>query len=775
MEDVNIVDVNIKDGNIKDGKMIAKVKTGAILLLLFCLTMLFMTGCNKNVDYIKTHEDVKHAKIGVMIGSTGDGIARRRFPGADVKGYTDTMDAIAALKARQVDAVLAAYATALYTSKNNPDIGFLAEAVESEDSGIAVKKGNEELLSKVNAILSEFKADGTLADMKKRWFKTDNNPYVTVNIELPKSGEPLRIGTNATREPFTFVDGNGKQSGHDGELAYRIAQKMGRPVEFLDMSFTALIPALQSGKIDLIVTGMTATTERAKSVDFSIPYFVNDQMLIVRKAAGGGPVVGESAKMSTLSDIANKRIGVMEGTIFDGFVQANYPKAGVMRYKGSTDLILNIKTGKVDVGLMVATSANEILKTNDDLGILSDEVFPIPLGVGFNKNNPALRARFNNYLETIKRDGTYEQMIRRWFVEDAQTAKMPQIPIVTNGERIKVGVSIADLPYIAMVSNEYVGFDIEMIRRFAQREGFSVEFMTMDFSALIAALASGKVDMISDGIAITPERQKQIDFSDEYIREKTAAVALKANLAAYGDQAGASKSTGVTFLQNVRDSFYNNIILEKRYLLILNGLMTTVVISLLTAIFGTLLGGLVCFLRMSRNKASVYIAKIYISILRGMPVLVLLMLIFYVVFASVDINPVLVAVLAFGMNFAAYVSEMFRTGIEGVDRGQTEAALAMGFTKIRTFLYIVLPQAIRRILPVYKGEFISMVKMTSIVGYIAVQDLTKASDIIRSRTFDAFFPLVMVAILYFIISGVFIMILEYFEHRTDPKLNNSQT
>ena len=145
------------------------------------------------------------------------------------------------------------------------------------------------------------------------------------------------------------------------------------------------------------------------------------------------------------------------------------------------------------------------------------------------------------------------------------------------------------------------------------------------------------------------------------------------------------------------------------------------------------------------------------------------MLIFYVVFASINITPVLVAVLAFGINFAAYVAEMFRTGIEGIDRGQTEAGIAMGFTRVSTFLNIVLPQTVRRILPIYKGEFISLVKMTSIVGYIAVQDLTKASDIIRSRTFDAFFPLVMVAILYFLISWVLMQSLEYLERITDPK------
>jgi len=167
-------------------------------------------------------------------------------------------------------------------------------------------------------------------------------------------------------------------------------------------------------------------------------------------------------------------------------------------------------------------------------------------------------------------------------------------------------------------------------------------------------------------------------------------------------------------------------------------------------------------------------AKVFISVLRGTPVLVVLMIIFYVVFASVDIDPVFVAVIAFGLNFAAYVSEMFRTGIEGVDRGQTEAGIAIGFSKVKTFIYIVLPQATRRILPVYKGEMISLVKMTSIVGYIAVQDLTKASDIIRSRTFDAFFPLIMVAVLYFLISWLLMVTIGYIERVTNPKAKMSR-
>jgi polar amino acid transport system substrate-binding protein len=222
-------------------------------------------------------------------------------------------------------------------------------------------------------------------------------------------------------------------------------------------------------------------------------------------------------------------------------------------------------------------------------------------------------------------------------------------------------------------------------------------------------------------------------------------------------------------LDSLRDSFHSTFFKEQRWRLIVEGLWTTVVVSVLSTLLGTVLGALICYLRMSSHWLLSAIGRGYIGLVRGLPVLLLLMLIFYVVFARLDINPILVAIIAFGMNFAAYVAEMFRSGVEGVDRGQFEAGIAMGFTRVQTFFHIILPQAVRRILPVFRGEFISLVKMTSIVGYIGVQDLTKASDIIRSRTFEAFFPLVMVALIYFVVIWVLGLALDAIDRRTDPE------
>ena len=208
----------------------------------------------------------------------------------------------------------------------------------------------------------------------------------------------------------------------------------------------------------------------------------------------------------------------------------------------------------------------------------------------------------------------------------------------------------------------------------------------------------------------------------------------------------------LNIIGSIAESFTNNLITEDRYRMILDGLQVTLLITFCAAIFGTLLGGLVCWMRMSRRKWVSTTAKVYIDIMRGTPVLVLLMLMYYVVMAPVNATGIVVAIVTFALNMAAYVSEMLRTAIEGIDRGQTEAGLALGYTRRQTFFKIVLPQVVKAVMPVYQGEVISLLKGTSIVGYIAVADMTRASDLIRSRTFDAFFPLIVTAIIYFIMA-----------------------
>ena len=222
-------------------------------------------------------------------------------------------------------------------------------------------------------------------------------------------------------------------------------------------------------------------------------------------------------------------------------------------------------------------------------------------------------------------------------------------------------------------------------------------------------------------------------------------------------------------IESIAESFRNNLIVEGRYQMILDGLQVTLLITLFATILGTLLGGLICWMRMSHRAWLRQTAKVYIDLMRGTPVLVLLMLMYYVVMAPVDATGIVVAIVTFAMNTAAYISEMLRTTIQGIDRGQTEAGLALGFTQRQTFFRIVLPQVVRAVMPVYQGEIISLLKGTSIVGYIAVADMTRASDLIRSRTFDAFFPLILTAIIYFVAAWLIGLLLQSLVQRRRMK------
>lgn len=464
-------------------------------------------------------------------------------------------------------------------------------------------------------------------------------------------------------------------------------------------------------------------------------------------------------------DLGGKRIGVMLGSTQDAYATKHFPQAEIVRFNASPDTATALKAGQVDAVFEDAVFAKVILKKEKGLVVLEKGLTTETMGVGFRKGEQRLMEAFNAFLKGLKACGLYQEIYDRW-IQEPESASMPDLPPAGTAGELTLGTSNLGLPFATIKDGRFAGFDIEIMERFARSLNMGLSIQDITFSGLISALASGKVDIIASCITVTEERKKQVDFSDPYFESGTLILVRADSLA---NSKPRTEAEGGGFFRTVADSFYNNIVFEGRYLLILAGLRATVLISIFAMLFGTLLGAVVCYMRMSRNPLLSIPAKVYISVLRGTPVLILLMLMFYVVFASLNLDPLVAAVFTFGLNFAAYVSEMFRAAVGSVDRGQTEAGVALGFTRFRAFLYIVLPQAARQVLPVYKGEFISMVKMTSVVGYIAVQDLTKVSDIIRSRTFDAFFPLVMVGVLYYAIAYILTLFLTALEKMLDRR------
>ena len=213
-------------------------------------------------------------------------------------------------------------------------------------------------------------------------------------------------------------------------------------------------------------------------------------------------------------------------------------------------------------------------------------------------------------------------------------------------------------------------------------------------------------------------------------------------------------------MDNFTASFYQNFIEDDRWKYITDGLFNTLRITFFAVLIGIFLGFLIAVVRSTYDKTHKLgvlnaLCKVYLTVIRGTPVLVQLLIIYFVVFGSVKIDKTLVAVIAFGINSGAYVAEIFRSGIMSIDNGQFEAGRSLGFNYPQTMFYIVMPQAFKNVLPALGNEFIGLLKETSVAGYIAIQDLTKGADIIRSRTYSAFMPLIAAALIYLVLVMVF--------------------
>ena len=466
-------------------------------------------------------------------------------------------------------------------------------------------------------------------------------------------------------------------------------------------------------------------------------------LLFVACMVACGHKAEPTVTLESEADIAGKRVGYTSGTIYELMFS---PRTDIDKFSFNmqSDAIEALVKGQVDVVL------------DDDCNIPKDEQRRLGVRLvlhgeksfecafAMHKDSKALCEGLSLFIDSLRSTGELQSIYNRWFESDVPgEVRMPDFGPKPQGEPLRAAMGTTMPPVSFPVGSEGCGFEPEILTRYAYSVGRPIEIQFLPTGSAIAALQSKKVDFLGGAIFITEERQKTMLFSASHFSAHPGYFVKDASMQA-----------NVSFGDRMKNAVKNNLVVEDRWRYITDGLWETVKISIFAILLGTVFGCGICWMRMSRRKWLSVTAKVYIDLMRGIPMLVLLMIMFYVVLAKVGVGATTVAVVAFALNFAAYVSEMFRTAIGAVSKGQTEAGLALGFTRWQTFIHIVAPQALRNVMPVYKGEAISLVKNTSIVGYIAIQDLTRASDMIRTRTFNAFFPLLLVTIIYFIIAWV---------------------
>jgi len=491
--------------------------------------LLLLTDCGKKDVQITRLAMLKGGKtFAVASGTVIDQFVRQKFPDAKLKYFKTVLDCAIAVKDGKVDATVYDQPIVENLVAKNDGLVVLPELLMDDQYGFAVQLQNQKLKAVIDQVLAELKSDGTYDDMLKRWLPEKGVPSPMPKIELTGKNGIFRFGTAAVTEPMSFVDENKKIVGFDIEFATYVARKLGKQLEIVDMEFGAMLPALISGKVDMIGAGLSITEERAKNVLFSECYYPSGQAVIVRDFSHTYKAK-TSEKLSGIDDIKDKRIAVLLGSVHDSYVTKNYPNATIMQYQNYTDMLTALNSQKADVGFVDQSSTKDIFILNPKLGYLVESVYTVPIAVGFNQVDDKLREQFNAFLNEIKSNGIYADMIDRW---DKQNLKqMPAIATVNPNGVLRVGVvSDVGMPHTIIQDGQLIGLDIELGRRFAAYLGREYIPVDMPFGSMIAALSTRKVDMITSGIMVTEERKKQINFSDPYYESGVSLIALKKNI-----------------------------------------------------------------------------------------------------------------------------------------------------------------------------------------------------------------------------------------------------
>lgn len=445
--------------------------------------------------------------------------------------------------------------------------------------------------------------------------------------KIKERGE-LRVGLSADYAPMEFehtVNGKTEYAGVDIDLAKKIAKDNNLKLKIVNMSFDSLLGALKTGKIDIIISGMTSTPERKKQVDFSDSYMMTKNIMLVKK--------DKVNEYKDIKDFNNKKVGAQKGTEQEKIAQTEIENASITSLSRLPDVILALKSGKVEGAVVEKPVAEAYLKQNPKLGISNvkfneeekDTVIAVP------KDSPKLLSQINKTIKEVKDKGLIDKYM-------------------TNA---------------ANAMNDDSGF-----------------------------------------------------------------------ISKYG-------------------SFF------------LKGIKITILISLIGVALGSILGAFVALMKLSKIKIISWIASIYIEILRGTPMLVQVFIVFFGITAALglDISALVCGTIALVINSSAYIAEIIRAGINAVDKGQMEAARSLGLNYRQTMKSVIMPQAIKNILPALGNEFVTLIKESSIVSTIGVGEIMLNAQVVQGISFDPFTPLLVAAALYFVLTFVLTRIMNMIEGR----------
>lgn len=454
------------------------------------------------------------------------------------------------------------------------------------------------------------------------------------------------------------------------------------------------------------------------------------------------------------------RIGIQTGTSFEGIAMEIFPDADLQYYANGTDLKMALLGGKIDAFLLDDQTMITMRHQDPSVTFYDEYLSSEDMAFAFNKQTGRkLCEQMNVFLAEARESGLLTELGNKWFLDDGSAEMETDIltlPDINGTLQVVSEISYPPFQYYTN-SGRIGGFEMELLCRFAQKYGYAVKISDVVFTTVVMSVTAGKADIGSSGLSITEERRDSVLFSDPFY--KTGGVLC----------VPAAAQDSASLLDSLVNGFRKTFVVAGRWKLFLDGMLTTLMISAMSVLFGTVLGFGIFSLNRKGNRAVGILTEALSRLVHGIPVVVFLLLMYYLVFGKSRLDGKWISVIAFTILFSFDTASLLTNGNRVVDRGQTEAAYMLGYSERGSFYKVILPQIINVSLSGYIGAVISLLHASAIVGYIAVEDITKVSDIVRGRTYEAFFPLIVTAVAYFLMAWLFTFGLKCLQKRLDPE------
>ncbi|MBR4718480.1 MAG: transporter substrate-binding domain-containing protein [Lentisphaeria bacterium] len=719
---------------------------------------------------LKTPQELAGNSVAILAGSKYAAECKELLPHVKFL-LADSRDfACSLLISNKIDSILMEEPLARTCTAQYPEIR-TASLIKHESYSFALAQGSP-LYRAINRVISELKDSGELENLAAKWCSAEPAKQEFEKQferdDVPMVNGVLRYAATPGVTPLCFMGEDGTMLGLEIEIVRRAALEFGMTLQIIPAPRELLPEMLRAGQIDMAGGMLTPDAGNTEGIEFSQTYYEGGAALVTN-IPHDEYVFG----ITRLKQLTGKRVGVLPFTFAAAQMDEKLPDAVPFYASQERDLFYLLGTGKIDAFVIGEARAREYLPNYPQFLQIPEYIARVDYSFFFPVAKRALSEAFSRQIRAMKKNGVLKALQNKWISPLNVQAELPAGGTDAPNGVLRMGVVIDREPFSYLRDEKLAGYDLETAQRAAAAMGFLVEFVRLNPDELEQAIADGRVDFVASDLSKNKTSSGRLVYSEPFYSGGIIAVVPDKTKARPVHMALIPRIK--FFLKEQAFSLQRSLWKDDHMRQILGGFKTTLIISVSAVFFGTILGIPLCMLRQSKRKGISIPADIVCALIYNIPILILLMGLYYVIFRRFGLSPLAAAIVLFILRFMASSCRLYMTTMDHIGGVQIDAARALCLRRVTFFRRIILPQAAGYLAKPFREEIIRLVELTTVVGYVSVWDLTKMVDWIRGRTYESFFPIAFATLLYFILSFSLIAVISFLSKKFEATVRKKKT